>query len=345
MKREFAFDDALRMLEVMWSSLPWTARGDELALYETMVEMNALHCRSLPQRLKETPYSKVCALRRQGSSASTKSFDSDQGMTPCTRSSREPQQPGSPARVRLLSAVGSVDCAEQQQLQRSGGGGGDPVRVAVEGETSTNGSSVERDDPSVETVSSECADPSVRVSHDEEQEADCDETDFIVNPAESNLLLNEKAVKLVRIPLSGRIAKHLNNILTPAQRSPAPALVANAGDSGGGGAVTDALHDFEVVGNCEEAVEAILARSAPTLPAPDVFGCGNPFLIFICVAVLQQHSDTIMNRSLDSNELAMHFDRLVRKHNLERVLSHARILYYKYIDQYTKSTKVKSVGV
>jgi hypothetical protein len=65
-----------------------------------------------------------------------------------------------------------------------------------------------------------------------------------------------------------------------------------------------------------------------------VLGCGNPFLIFLCLTVLLQHRDSIINRSLDSNEMAMHFDRLVRKHNLERVLSQARTLYYRYLGHF-----------
>lgn len=109
-----------------------------------------------------------------------------------------------------------------------------------------------------------------------------------------------------------------------------------------------ALQDFEVIGSCEEAIEAATAATMatpsntahlnyvrtgvrPSLPSPDVLGCGNPFLVFLCLTVLLQHRDSIINRSLDSNEMAMHFDRLVRKHNLERVLSQARTLYYRYL--------------
>lgn len=111
------------------------------------------------------------------------------------------------------------------------------------------------------------------------------------------------------------------------------------------------LQDFEVIGTCEEATEATAAVTSnnveaalypsyvrsgvrPSLPSPDVLGCGNPFLIFLCLTVLLQHRDSIVNRSLDSNEMAMHFDRLVRKHNVERVLSQARTLYYRYLGHF-----------
>ena len=113
---------------------------------------------------------------------------------------------------------------------------------------------------------------------------------------------------------------------------------------------TPLLQDFEVIASCEEAKESAASTSVkpaaghtlttgisqpvsagirPSLPAPDVLGCGNPFLIFLCLTVLLQHRDYVMSRSLDSTSLAMHFDRLVRKHNVERVLSQARTLYYR----------------
>lgn len=110
----------------------------------------------------------------------------------------------------------------------------------------------------------------------------------------------------------------------------------------------NSLQDFEVIGTCEEATEMATTSSTnnyirsgvrPSLPSPGVLGCGNPFLIFLCLTVLLQHRDSIVNRSLDSNEMAMHFDRLVRKHNVERVLSQARTLYYRYVSHFnTPST-------
>ena len=70
MKREFAFEDALRMLEVMWSSLPLSnkpARQEELALFECMPELNPVSQPiAFPKR--ESVYTKVCTLRRQSSS-------------------------------------------------------------------------------------------------------------------------------------------------------------------------------------------------------------------------------------------------------------------------------------
>ena len=73
------------------------------------------------------------------------------------------------------------------------------------------------------------------------------------------------------------------------------------------------------------------------LPGPHEFGGGNPFLMFLCIAVLCQHRDAIMKSNMDYNEIAMHFDKMVRKHNVMRVLSQARILYAAYLKQHKQN--------
>lgn len=39
------------------------------------------------------------------------------------------------------------------------------------------------------------------------------------------------------------------------------------------------------------------------LPPPHVLGSGNPFLIFMCLSLLLQHRDIIINRGFDYNEV------------------------------------------
>ena len=67
------------------------------------------------------------------------------------------------------------------------------------------------------------------------------------------------------------------------------------------------------------------------LPGPGDFGNGNPFLMFLCLTLLLQHRDYIMQNNLDYNETAMHFDKMVRKHNVIKVLNQARRLYQDYL--------------
>ncbi|XP_041037377.1 TBC1 domain family member 25 [Carcharodon carcharias] len=72
--------------------------------------------------------------------------------------------------------------------------------------------------------------------------------------------------------------------------------------------------------------------SAPApLPPPQEFGRGNPFALFLCLAVLLEHRDHIVRSQMDYNELAMHFDRLVRRQNLNRVLHRAKALFADYL--------------
>ncbi|CAH1783631.1 unnamed protein product [Owenia fusiformis] len=72
-------------------------------------------------------------------------------------------------------------------------------------------------------------------------------------------------------------------------------------------------------------------QELPPLPAPDEFGQGNPFLIFLCLTLLLQHRDHIIHNDMDYNDLAMHFDKMVRKHNMPRVLRQAQSLYAAYL--------------
>lgn len=78
--------------------------------------------------------------------------------------------------------------------------------------------------------------------------------------------------------------------------------------------------------------------SVSGLPPPTVFGGGNPFLMFLCLTVLLQHRDYIMRNRMDYNELAMHFDKMVRKHNVNRVLNQARQMYAIYLKQQAHKT-------
>ncbi|XP_063838571.1 uncharacterized protein LOC135087731 isoform X2 [Ostrinia nubilalis] len=78
--------------------------------------------------------------------------------------------------------------------------------------------------------------------------------------------------------------------------------------------------------------------SISNLPPPTAFGGGNPFLMFLCLTVLLQHRDYIMRNRMDYNELAMHFDKMVRKHNVNRVLNQARQMYAIYLKQQAHKT-------
>ena len=81
------------------------------------------------------------------------------------------------------------------------------------------------------------------------------------------------------------------------------------------------------------------------LPEPTEFGDGNPFLIFLCMACLLQHRSQIMKQGYDYQEIAMYFDRMVRKHDVEQTLSIARKLFAEYLnDEWISNTTANPVA-
>lgn len=99
--------------------------------------------------------------------------------------------------------------------------------------------------------------------------------------------------------------------------------------------------DMNLTNSCEEVTEI---RASNLLPPPNDFGGGNPFLMFLCITVLLQHRDHIISKGMDYNEMAMHFDKMVRKHNVTRVLNQARQMYARYIKQHTIAAQQKNIG-
>ncbi|XP_018300242.1 TBC1 domain family member 25 isoform X2 [Mycetomoellerius zeteki] len=95
---------------------------------------------------------------------------------------------------------------------------------------------------------------------------------------------------------------------------------------------------------CEEVTELTNLIPAGTsedqlgessLPPPHEFGGGNPFLMFLCITLLLQHRDFVMRNQMDYNEMAMHFDKMVRRHNVIRVLNQARQLFAGYLRRHS----------
>ena len=68
-----------------------------------------------------------------------------------------------------------------------------------------------------------------------------------------------------------------------------------------------------------------------TLPSPQEFGSGNPFLMFVCLTLLLQHRDQIIRSNMDYEDVAMLFDKMVRRHDVHKVLHQARELYSDYL--------------
>lgn len=91
-----------------------------------------------------------------------------------------------------------------------------------------------------------------------------------------------------------------------------------------------------------DAVELEKMLPPTQLPPPQEFGGGNPFLMFLCLSLLLQHRNFVMNNHMDYNEMAMHFDKMVRKHNVVRVLNQARCMYADYLKTQQQQQKYRT---
>ena len=80
-------------------------------------------------------------------------------------------------------------------------------------------------------------------------------------------------------------------------------------------------------------VKVTEAEKLARLPPPSEFGCGNPFLMFLCLSLLLQHRDHIMSSQMDYNDTAIYYDRMVRRHNAFQVVQQAQSLYGNYLRQ------------
>lgn len=71
-----------------------------------------------------------------------------------------------------------------------------------------------------------------------------------------------------------------------------------------------------------------------TLLSPAQLGSDDAFMLFMCLTILLQHGDKIMQNRMDSNDIQLYFDNMIRKHNVKSVLSDARNLFHTYLSQW-----------
>uniref|UniRef100_A0A2P2I736 TBC1 domain family member 25 n=2 Tax=Hirondellea gigas TaxID=1518452 RepID=A0A2P2I736_9CRUS len=87
--------------------------------------------------------------------------------------------------------------------------------------------------------------------------------------------------------------------------------------------------------NTSASSSSAVGATVNKLCPPEKFGGGNPFLMIVCVTILLQHRSFIISQRLDHNDLAMHFDKMVRKHNVHTVLRQARVRYHHYCSMFS----------
>ncbi|GFT73938.1 TBC1 domain family member 25 [Nephila pilipes] len=87
-----------------------------------------------------------------------------------------------------------------------------------------------------------------------------------------------------------------------------------------------------MAGRQYEEVETYFERKKEMLPPPHQLGDGNPFLLFLCIAMFRCQRDNILKDRLEGGDVGIHFDRLVRSHDLSTVLPIARDLFSHYLN-------------
>ncbi|XP_074873531.1 TBC1 domain family member 25 [Carettochelys insculpta] len=266
LKREFAFEDALRMLEITWSSLPPDPPEKEVELVGP------------PARPGESSQ----PVRQRHMLRPACSFEAA-GDQPC------------------LEEPGDGPCLEQTTLLKQSSFGEFKYYSA-------------REDSSEE-------EPSLRSQHSMEEEDDfSNEQDPLLMFPAMIKSFSAPSLRPLSPPTRSRDSASPPSPLSGSQEKENPPEEPGA-----------------LAGDVPASLPGSPAPTAPpisatvSLPPPQEFGRGNPFMLFLCLAILLEHRDHIMKNNLDYNELAMHFDRLVRRHNLAKVLRRAKALFADYL--------------
>ncbi|XP_018084806.1 TBC1 domain family member 25 isoform X2 [Xenopus laevis] len=337
LKREFAFEDALRMLEVMWSSLPPDPPEKE-------VELVGPPC--LPGE-------------RRKNSRTRHMMRPDRGLS----AEGEEEEAGGGEGGELEGEEGEeLEGEEDGEEGEEGGeleeGGGAEEEGGIEGEEGVGGGGeageIEGEDGNLKAEAVVQKEKKAEASREEScallkqgsfgefkcyedsGEEDCVEhADAIPygqvrQPTEEDE--DDESVweeePLIKPPDSLGVttsisAPSLSSCTQTSQSSPSFAAEENITPSSD----TEGKENQEL----EADAPAIASPSPISLPPPQEFGRGNPFMLFLCLSILLEHREQIMKQNMGYDELAMHFNRLVRRHNLNRVLHRAKTLFADYL--------------
>jgi len=296
MKREFVFENALKALEVTWSSLPPATADTKVELWET--RFSPVKSPSLLELAKpcETPYGKVRAIRKQTIDR-TKSIDSTDGRS----------------RIKSDSTM-SKRRKSIKQFEKSQS----LANVNVRRKISNNESIEEESNDNAQTKTKESSPEKLPIMGKKVTNL----KDFYALTGEKEKKENLKAKEP---PVTD--PSDVQSTSEPSSVDVTSPCVEAAPDSADG-------DPFDSVGYSSVQLAVYCNR----LPPPPQFGQGNPFLMFLCIACLLEHRDYIMRSQLDYQDIAMYFDKLVRGHDVDRVLAHARRLFAEYLnDDWTPS--------
>ena len=283
LKREFPFEQALLMLEVMWSSLPPDPPDTEISLADDAYIDRGLEGLPSSSRSNIKAYMNLKSRRQQ----SCDHEPSESKATPLQSSSQHQEQTN--------NAVKPLHCDSQKQTDHSSDKAKSQSQAtSVQGKTTPG---------SVESTTTMLLDLSQLV-HDHFGAGGDDQVPTQNSPriSKTSLVLRGNSVEETnaQTPLLTSSSPEVNSSNETSLNSPAISFV-----------------------RVEEKLEA--------LPGPHEFGNGNPFLMFVCLTLFSQHRDHIMKNRMDYNDMAMLFDKMVRKHDVVKTLYHAQSMYGNYL--------------
>ncbi|CAG5132877.1 unnamed protein product [Candidula unifasciata] len=317
MKREFPFNDALHVLEVMWATLPHCPPQHEIKLADAGYSCQLLSTSpgSPTFSQQHNMYTKLLALRRGGIlHRGTQTANSTASVIPRANNN--------------MSTYSLSHC--------------DDVR--------TNRSSISSFDTS----------PSDR----EVRDTSFPKIDHSVTYCVHQKLDNIQKIDNIRHVLKNRqLYEHFSthfriidikatdtspkaaglNLITPKTLSPLASRYLPFRAETDKSEITKNLSD-SLISDCQEATEEFGSsettcslftgtpvRDPSKLPPPQEFGAGNPFLMFLSLTLLLQHREFILSQEMCYEEIAMYFDRLVRKHDANHTLQFTRQMYMEYL--------------
>ncbi|XP_064101260.1 LOW QUALITY PROTEIN: TBC1 domain family member 25-like [Macrobrachium nipponense] len=388
LKREFAFDDALHMLEVLWSSLPPDPPQESLPLFE--VAFNPVQKEKTPApppTPRQNHYANVCALRRQRSCVSNRSAeclaailsrraasvdcDGPNGGGQVKKLSRTWSQPIDTSHVRTRVPSGENAICVDRIREESTSPEDSPTRNIrkiknlrefqlltknkdSDSESNPGSPAKEKKSPSRKKneMSKSTLAPSLKTENkprrcfSDSLNADVGmpvssdgEVDVWQNPVATLSPETDKDIQIVcQEEAPTEVIQHLSPKTNGQHTQPEkegdndPTMTAS-------------------VNSCEEVTEVTGwqvtmssgSNGTPCLPPPDEFGGGNPFLMFLCITILLQHRQHIIENNMDHNELAIALGKMVRQHNVNKVLSQARRMFETYLKfDFSKSRSKKS---
>jgi len=372
MKREFAFDYALKALEVTWSSLPPATADTVVKLWEVRFSPKLSPSSVDLSKPCETAYGKVVSLRkmsldRRNTSESGEMAKDGRGRIRSENTEGNKEQiKGNGQLFKKSHSVANVNLRKGKTLSsQSGSMDDDEKRNANDKKLPGSGNVNDKKLPTSGAANDKNLPSSGNENDTNLSSSGVDNGKKLPSSGNANDKKSPSSEKSSprnspsKTPLAGKklvnlkdfydLTKDENTSEADSSKAAEPSKTDDNITNGDSKNAQTKTVD-EKISACQDVVKSPTsddpfdfvgysqANSALTvycnrLPPPTVFGDGNPFLMFLCLSCLLQHRDHIMTHELDYQDIAMYFDRLVRGHHVDKVLNHARRMFAEYLNE------------